>query len=218
MPECPWTVNGAVKFSSFNRLIKMTPSSMDAWAEILRQCPGATLMLKESSLHDPESKAWVVQEFVKRGIEESRLEVLGQTMHVQHLHAFAEVDIALDPYPHGGGVTMMEGLWMGVPAITLLGERIPSRLAYSMYRQLAEVAPDIPWVDLFVANTWDEYVEKAVRLAREPQLLAPIRRLLRSQMGRTPMLDHTRYTEIVESCYREMWKRYLGGSENGPRG
>ena len=102
---------------------------------------------------------------------------------------------------------------MGVPAITLLGERIPSRLAYSMYRQLADVAPDIPWVDLFVANTWDEYIAKAVKLAREPQVLAPIRRLLRSQMGRTPMLDHTRYTEIVESCYRTMWRRYLGLSD-----
>ena len=110
---------------------------------------------------------------------------------------------------------MMEGLWMGVPGVTLLGERIPSRLAYSMYRQLAAVAPDIDWEGLFVARTWAEYVEKAVHLARHPEILVPIRRLLRSQMSRTPMLDHTRYTEIVEAAYREMWRRYLKQSEPG---
>ena len=112
---------------------------------------------------------------------------------------------------------MMEGLWMGVPGVTLLGERIPSRLAYSMYRQLAAVAPDIPWEGLFVAQTWAEYVEKAVHLAQHPDVLVPIRRLLRSQMSRTPMLDHTRYTEIVEAAYRVMWRRYLGlGDKSEP--
>jgi predicted O-linked N-acetylglucosamine transferase (SPINDLY family) len=101
---------------------------------------------------------------------------------------------------------------MGVPAITLVGDRIPSRLAYSFYKQLAIVAPHVPWLELFVATTWDEYVAKSVALAKEPRPLIDIRRKLRGYMESTEMLNHARYTETWESILGEMWRRYLATS------
>ena len=49
-----------------------------------------------------------------------------------HLRQYGLVDIALDPFPNGGCTTSCEALWMGVPVITLTGERYVSRMTTSV--------------------------------------------------------------------------------------
>ena len=44
-----------------------------------------------------------------------RIELRGHTPHVEHLAAHGDIDIMLDSFPHGGGVTSIEALMMGVP-------------------------------------------------------------------------------------------------------
>jgi len=42
---------------------------------------------------------------------------------------YHRVDLALDPYPYTGHTTTLDGLWMGVPVVTLAGPTVVSRAA-----------------------------------------------------------------------------------------
>src|SRR5436190_17223300 len=102
-----------------------------------------------------------------RGVERGRLGVLGKTTTLGHLGAYEGVDLCLDPYPHSGGLTALEGLWMGVPMVTLIGRRPVSRLSASFLTAIG--LPE------FIAHTPEEYVQIAARSVSDLQRLATLR-------------------------------------------
>lgn len=194
----PWVSNRYVTFGSLNRPGKITESVLDVWGTVLARAPSARLLLKFGGLDDPGSQDRILARLARRGVAPNRIEILGGTGQDEHLAAYDRIDVALDPFPHGGGVTTLEGLWMGVPAVTLLGERIPARLSASFLQQLE--------LEAFVATSIEDYVTIAVDLAHRPDLLAAMRPTLRSRLAQSVVCDAPRYTRAVEHAYREMWK------------
>ena len=85
----------------------------------------------------------------------------GRTSWHEHMQAYNQIDIALDPFPHGGGVTALEGLMMGVPVITLRWPTVVGRLSASIMTTLG--------LTDWIAETQEEYVSachaKGKRLA-----------------------------------------------------
>ncbi len=59
-----------------------------------------------------------------------------------HLDLYAEMDIALDPFPYNGTTTTMEALRIGVPVLSLKGDRYISRVGWSL---LANAGLDDGW-------------------------------------------------------------------------
>jgi predicted O-linked N-acetylglucosamine transferase (SPINDLY family) len=109
----------------------------------------------------------------------------------------------LDTFPQSGGVTTLEGLTMGVPSVTLLGESIGGRASASMLSALG-------LADL-IAETPEAYVRTASRLAGDLERLARERATLRERLLASPIGDAGRYTRAVEEVYRSLWRRWCGG-------
>jgi predicted O-linked N-acetylglucosamine transferase (SPINDLY family) len=134
------------------------------------------------------------------GIEPQRLDLAGRVSHEQLLATYADIDIALDPFPYSGGLTTCEALWMGVPVITLTGNTFAGRHSTS---HLSNVGlPEL------TTKTPEAYVATALALAHDPARLATLRQGLRAQMAASPLCDAKRYTRDLEAAYRQMWIKY----------
>jgi predicted O-linked N-acetylglucosamine transferase (SPINDLY family) len=197
----PVLANGFVTFGSFNNFAKVTPAVIALWARVLHAVPGSRLLLKTAALGDPAQQERVRAWFAAHAIAPERLILLGaEADYRQHQARYHEVDIGLDPFPCNGGTTTCDALWMGVPVVTLAGDRFISRMGVSMAQNagLAEL----------IAATPDDYVALAARLAGEPGHLADWRQRLRPQLAASPLLDADRFTRNLEAAYRRMWQAW----------
>lgn len=192
---------GAVTFGSMNRAEKITDATWTAWAEILRRVPTSRILLKAGSLNRPPMLQRMYRQLTSRGVDRSRIVVAGGSAHFYALEAYHHVDLVLDSFPHGGGVTTLEALYMGVPVVTLLGQRPGGRTSASVLSCL-DLAP-------WIARSVDEYIAIAVEAVSQPEALARLRSQLRGRMEAS-VLRSKDYIRAVETCYRRMWQRWCG--------
>ena len=120
--------------------------------------------------------------------------------YAELLSEYGEIDIALDTYPYNGGATSADALWMGVPVITLAGERMISRQTAAMLHCVG--------LDSFVAENAAHYVEIAVRSAKERDRLAEIRAGLRGSVQTSAVGDASLFTRSFAECLRTIWRRW----------
>ena len=116
------------------------------------------------------------------------------------MQRYLDVDIALDTYPYPGGGTTCDALYMGVPVITRYSDRHSARFSYGILSVIgmAELA----------SQTQEGYIEKAVALAGDLDLLDGLHRNLRTMMRQSPLMDDTGYIREVEGFYRKIWQKY----------
>ena len=191
-----------VTFGSFNHLPKMTPQVVETWARILRSIADARFVMKNLAFKDRYVRERVLDEFARNGVDSGRVELIAWTeSYEEHLELYSKVDIALDTFPHGGHTTTCEGLWMGVPAVTVAGRAYAGRVTVSLL--------SIIGLSDLVASDADAYVEIATALARDGDRLARLRRSLRAAMAASPLCDPRRIASEMEDAYRMMWRRYV---------
>ena len=118
-----------------------------------------------------------------------------------HLAEYADMDIALDTFPYTGGMTTCEALAMGVPVVTLRGESHGARFGESLL-----INANLPEL---IAETPEDYVRLAVRLASSPEQLRTLRMELRSRLERSPLMDAHTYVRDVEAAYTEIWEKFV---------
>ena len=196
--EPPVLSSGQITFGCFNNLAKVTPDMIGLWARILGELPQARLLMKSHALASDEARRVLRGRFADNGMAAGRVELLGpENLHGGHLARYREVDIALDPFPYHGHATTCEALWMGVPVVTLAGRTLVSRVGVSILTRVG--------LSELIAATPEEYVRKALDLARDPQRLRALRAGLRQRMRVSPLLDAARFARELESAYRTMW-------------
>jgi predicted O-linked N-acetylglucosamine transferase (SPINDLY family) len=139
------------------------------------------------------------KEFTNRGIAAERLDLRSDVGPVGHLGVYKQIDVNLDAFPFTGGVTTCESLWMGVPVLSLRGNRPAGRNSSAILTRvgLSNWAVDSP----------DQFVEKAVKLQEALEDLASLRSQLRQKMQES-LCDAARFTKGLEEAYRSMWQRW----------
>jgi protein O-GlcNAc transferase len=196
----PALANGHVTFGCFNHLSKMNDAVVAVWSRLLHAVPGSRLFLKSPPLADAQVRQQTIARFSQRGIDASRLLFEGLSAKQAYLAAYCQVDVALDPFPYPGGTTTMEALWMGVPVLTLEGERFLSRQGVGLLKTAA--------LDAWIATDENDYVERGAALAADLPALAALRARLREQVRASPLCDAPRFAADLTAALREMWRRW----------
>lgn len=199
----PAMTAGHLTFGSFNNIRKVTDRVVAVWARILKALPDARLFLKSWQLEGEAGRAAVAARFLAEGVTAERLILEGPSAFADYLAAYGRVDIALDPFPYPGGTTSIQALWMGVPVLTLAGDRLLARQGESMLRALD--------MDEWVAATEGDYVEMAVRLAQALEPLQSQRGGLRARLEQSPLMNSHQFATDLESAFRAMWLRWCAG-------
>ncbi|MCC7167940.1 MAG: tetratricopeptide repeat protein, partial [Rhodospirillales bacterium] len=198
LPALP---NGHVTFGSFNALAKLSERDVGLMAAILKKVAGSKLLLKARPLADPGVKKRVIERFARHAIEPERLELIGRAESIgEHLGLYGRIDVALDPVHYNGTTTTCEALWMGVPVVTLAGNRHASRVGASLLSR-ANLKEDITASDA-------AYVERAAQLAGDLDALANRRASLRAALKASPLLDAPAFGRHLEQAFRAIWKEW----------
>ena len=193
----PSLENGYITFACFNNLSKINDAVVALWARVLHAVPESRLFLKSLQLDDATVRRGVLARFAAHGINEGRMHLEGFTARAEYLRTYHKVDIALDPFPYTGGATSAESLWMGVPVLTLSGERFIARQGVGLLMNAG--LPD------WIAVDADDYVARAVNHTKDLQRLATLRRQLRQQVLHSPVFDAPRFVRHFEAALRGMW-------------
>ena len=196
----PMLRNGHVTFGCFNNLAKVTRPVLAAWARILRAVPDARLVLRTHALGDAAIREALRSRLCAAGIDPGRLALHGGVPHRELLAAYGEIDIALDPFPYAGGLTVCEALWMGVPVVSLFGEGFAARHGLSHLSNAG--------LGDWAAGDVDAYVRMAVGRAADAARLAVLRSGLRERVAASPLCDSARFGRSLGSVLRFAWKEH----------
>jgi predicted O-linked N-acetylglucosamine transferase (SPINDLY family) len=185
---------GFVTFGCLNNFAKVSPAALDLWAEILQATPQSRLLL-----HAPAGscREEVVRRFECREVSAERLEFVGAQPWDQYVRCVQRIDIGLDPFPYGGGITTCDALWMGAPVVTLSGKTAVGRGGCSILSNIG--LPEL------MAKTPEQYVQIAVSLAADLSRLNTLHSSLRNRMEASPLRDAKRCARDIEAAYRQMW-------------
>jgi predicted O-linked N-acetylglucosamine transferase (SPINDLY family) len=190
--------NGYVTFGCFNRLSKLNDQVIGLWVKILAAVPNSRLLLKAKPLNTLSVQKSVIQKFTVYGIDAKRIILEGSEPPEKYLAAYHKVDIALDPFPFTGGATSVEGLWMGVPVLTLRGNNMVSNQGVGILMNAG--LPD------WVAKDEDGYVAKAISFSSDLDRLASLRSRLREQLLTSPLFNAESFARNFEDALWDMWQ------------
>ena len=196
----PCTKNGYVTFVSFNRFTKVTDTLLKLWKKILDGVPKSRLYLKGRTFID--SGLEIAKERLQAaGIDLERVDL--EDAENNYLVKYERADIALDTFPYPGGGTTCDALYMGVPVITLVGERHNSRFGYSLLKNVG--------LEELCAFSEEEYVQKAIELANDWDRIREYHLTIRRKMEESPVMNDTIYMGEIEAAYEKIFKAWIRG-------
>ncbi len=190
----------AFVFCSFNNNWKITPEVFDVWTRLLHQVDGSVLWLLSDN---DDAERNLRKEAQRRGIDPARLVFAGRLPPDQHLARHALADLFLDTLPCNAHTTASDALWAGLPLLTCTGRAFAARVAASLLH--AAAVPELIMSDL------PDYEALALKLARDPAMLAVIRAKLLHNRDTCPLFNTGRFARHIEAAYTTKWETWQRG-------
>ena len=213
LPQCYWCYSapalpvdrlppsdrrpGPATFGCLNNFAKVTDATLALWMRLLLRVPEARLLLYARDTRHRERVGNVARQ---AGVAETRLTFVDRQAFDDYLETYREIDVALDPFPFGGGTTTCDALWMGVPVVSLAGETAVSRAGSSLLSNVG--------LSHLIARSEAEYVDLAAGLLEDPAALATLRRGLRARLESSPVMHARDFTRGLEAALRSMWRSW----------
>jgi protein O-GlcNAc transferase len=197
----PALQSGIVTFGCLNNFLKVNDGVLQLWAKVLAAVPHSHLILLAPA---GQARRWVQDKLQAQGIDAMRVEFVEHKPRADYLRSYHRIDLGLDTLPYNGHTTSLDSFWMGVPVVTLVGQTMVGRAGLSQLSNLG--------LKELAAQTPDEYVNIAVKLARDLPRLAELRKTIRQRMEASPLMDVPHFAHDIETAYRQMWRRWCAGN------
>lgn len=192
--------NGHVTFGSLLNTYKLNPKVVEMWSLILKQTNDTRMILNHPNYAPEIIRQNILKEFAKHGISEKQILFIWERLtNATHLYYYNDIDIALDSLPMTGGQTTIDALWMGVPVVTCVGESRHERSSYDMLKIIGIDVEDI------IAFSEEEYVQKTIALANNPERLAELHQIIPEGLSKSIFCDPERFAIHLEAAYIEAW-------------
>lgn len=205
----PAAANGVVTFGCFNNFNKLNDGTLRAWAQLLAQLPDARLILRSSGAYLEGVVPNLQRRLAAAGLDLGRVRIDPKIAdYAAHLASYAEIDIALDPFPYNGGTTTVEALYMGVPVLVRAGDRYVAHMGESILHNAG--LPE------WIAADEAAYPQLGARLASDLPGLAALRAGLRQRMLASPLFDAPRFARHFEAAVRGMWQIWCAAQRRAP--
>ncbi|HEX9464174.1 MAG TPA: tetratricopeptide repeat protein [Alphaproteobacteria bacterium] len=185
-------------FEAFTLSHKIEPRAFAIWMRLLAKTPGSALWLR---VDHPAAHDTLRREAATHGIAAERLVFAPRLPRGEHLARQRAADLYLDTLFYNGHSTVADVLGLGVPAVTLHGDRFAARVGASLVRSVG--------LNDLIARTPEEYEAIALRLASDPAALAAVRNRLAKAKATSPLFDTARFVRHLEAAYRTMWEAYV---------
>jgi predicted O-linked N-acetylglucosamine transferase (SPINDLY family) len=195
----PLLTNGYVTFGSTHTLSRLNRKVISLWADVLNAVKNAQLLIFRTTLSESTIErisGW----FLESGIQLSRIQFVSKIPDSGHLSVYNNIDCLLDTFPWSGHTTACEALWMGVPVLTLYGDRHAGRMVSSVLQHAG--------LKELIAYSKDDYVDKAMHIASDTAKLAKMRKMMRDKLQHSKLMDTAGYVREVESVFRKLWDNY----------
>jgi len=187
-------------FCNFNQSYKITPATFADWMRILQAVEGSVLWLLAGR---PPFEANLSKSAERHGIDSRRLVFAPNLPPDQHLSRLKQADLFLDSLPYNAHTTASDALWAGLPLLTCRGTAFPGRVAASLLTAVG--MPEL------ITESMEEYVSRAIALARQPQALSALKDKLARNRLIQPLFDTERFRRDIEEAYTGMWQAWRRG-------
>jgi protein O-GlcNAc transferase len=199
--ELPALKNNFITFGCINKLSKINDEVIFLWAEILLSIPKSQLLIKNRNLHNKSIADSIIKKFESKNITKKRIIFIGESeTRKESLETYNKIDITLDPFPYQGNTTTCESVWMGVPVLTLKGDRYLSHFGESINSNLN--------MNDWIAKSKEEYISKAIKFSSNIKELTRIRTNLRHKALSSPVFNAPKFAVHFNDMILKIWKNF----------
>ena len=197
---------GPITFACINNYSKVTDFMLSLWALLLEVVPESRLVIKGEHFSDPLIKNRLTERLIKLKIPVERVDTWDRTVGFEeYFESFSKIDIALDTFPYNGTTTTCDTLWMGVPVITLAGDRHINRVGQSLLTAVGH--------PMWVAKTPQDYVALAAEVARGLDRSLDKRKQLRDKVRKSLLCNYSTQGANFGQSVQEVWQTWCRSGE-----
>jgi len=193
---------GHITFGSLNNFCKVNDDVLEVWARVLTAVDRSQLVVMAP---EGSSREHTAELLGRQGLAPDRITFVGKQPLIEYFKLYHDIDIGLDTFPYSGHTTSLDAYWMGVPVVTLAGQTVVGRAGVSQLTNLG--------LTELIAQTPNQFVEIAAKLASDRGRLSALRSTLRERMKCSPLMDSPRFARNIEAAYRTMWQRWCAGDK-----